>query len=86
GRWLWLAGAIAIVLPQLVQHPVFDSRWTNWTGLVTRKPITEDYVPLLPGLGVMWWGPAAGTGGLARRPQWFSGAIPRAGAPLATLG
>ena len=86
GRWLWLAGAIAIVLPQLVQHPVFDSRWTNWTGLVTRKPITEDYVPLLPWLGVMWWGMAAGTWVLARRPQWFSGAIPRAGAPLATLG
>ena len=32
----------------------------NWLGLVSRKPITEDYVPLFPWLGVMWWGMAAG--------------------------
>jgi len=37
---LWLAGALFIALPQFVQHPFFDSRWTNWTGLVTRKPAT----------------------------------------------
>lgn len=43
----------ALVLPQLVQHAIFDSRWTNWVGLVTHKPITEDYVPLLPWFGVM---------------------------------
>ncbi|HWP19830.1 MAG TPA: heparan-alpha-glucosaminide N-acetyltransferase [Burkholderiaceae bacterium] len=86
GRWLWLAGLAAIVLPQFVQHPFFDSRWTNWTGLVTRKPITEDYVPLLPWLGVMWWGMAAGQWVLAHRPHWVTGAIPRSAAPLATLG
>lgn len=39
---------LAIALPQLLQHAWFDSRWTNWLGLVTRKPVTEDYVPLLP--------------------------------------
>jgi uncharacterized membrane protein len=40
--------AAAVALPLLVQHPFFDTRLTNWVGLVTRKPITEDYVPLLP--------------------------------------
>ena len=50
-----------------VQHPLFDTRWTNWIGLVTRKPVTEDYVPLLPWLGVMWWGLAAGQWVLAHR-------------------
>ena len=54
GRALWLLGAMAIALPLLVADPWFDTRSTNWLGLVTRKPITEDYAPLLPWLGVMW--------------------------------
>lgn len=86
GRWLWPLGLLAIVLPQFVQHPFFDTRWTNWVGLITRKPVTEDYVPLLPWLGVMWWGLAAGQWVLARRPGWLSGRVPRPLAPLAVLG
>jgi len=86
GRWLWLMGLVAIALPQIVQHPLFDTRWTNWLGLVTRKPITEDYVPLLPWLGVMWWGLAAGQWVLSQRRSWVTGALPAAFAPLATLG
>jgi uncharacterized membrane protein len=77
---------LAIALPQFVQHPFFDTRWTNWVGLVTRKPVTEDYVPLLPWLGVMWWGLAAGQWVLAQRPGWLSGSVPRPLAPLAVLG
>ncbi len=45
---LLLLAAACAALPLLVQHPVFDTRWTNWVGLSTRKPITEDHVPLLP--------------------------------------
>ena len=74
------------MLPQFVQHPFFDSRWTNWIGLVTRKPVTEDYVPLLPWLGVMAWGLAAGQWLLARRRDWLTGTLPAVLAPLATLG
>ena len=86
GRWLWLLGLVAILLPQVVQHPFFDVRWTNWLGLVTRKPITEDYVPLLPWLGVMWWGMAAGQWVLAQRRDWLTAALPRGLGSLATLG
>lgn len=76
--WLWPLGAVALALPLLVQHPVFDTRWTNWVGLVTAKPITEDYVPLLPWLGVMWWGLATTQWLLARHPSWLaSGKGPR---------
>ena len=57
--WGWLGGVL-IVAPQVIQHPWFDSRWTSWLGLVTHKPITEDYVPLLPWLGVMGWSWALG--------------------------
>lgn len=86
GRWLWSLGLAALLLPQFVHHPLFDSRWTNWVGLITRKPVTEDYVPLLPWLGVMWWGVAAGQWLLSRRPAWIGGGTPRAAAPLAVLG
>jgi uncharacterized membrane protein len=86
GRWLWPFGLCALLLPQLVQHPWFDTRWTNWVGLVTRLPITEDYVPLLPWLGVVWWGVAAGQWVLARRRAWLTAPLPQRLKPLAALG
>jgi uncharacterized membrane protein len=64
-----------------LNHPGF-----NWLGLISRKPITEDYVPLLPWLGVMWWGMAAGQWLLAQRPAWVQAALPGAAAPLSWLG
>jgi uncharacterized membrane protein len=83
---LWLAGLVAVLLPQFVQLPFFDTRATNWVGLVTRKPVTEDYAPILPWLGVMLWGLAAGQWLLARRRLWLIGPIAPALGPLATLG
>jgi uncharacterized membrane protein len=84
--WLWPLGLLALLLPQWIQQPFFDSRWTNWVGLVTHRPTAEDYVPLLPWLGVMFWGLAAGQWLLAHRPGWLSGALPAAARPLAWLG
>ena len=86
GPWLWPLGLVAIVLPRLVQHPGFDTPLLQWTGLVTHKPITEDYVPVLPWLGVMLWGVAAGQWLLAHRRAWLSAPLPTALAPLARLG
>ena len=86
GRWLWLAGLLALLAPHLLQHSAFDSRWTNWVGLVTRKPVTEDYAPVLPWLGVVWWGMAAGSALLTKRRQLLSGATPPWLRPLAGLG
>lgn len=84
--WLWPLGALAIALPRVVQHPFFDTRWTNWVGLVTHKPVTEDYVPVLPWLGVMLWGLAAGQWLLARHRAAVAGAVAAPLRPLATLG
>lgn len=84
--WLWPLGAVAIALPLLWQNAFFDSRWSNWVGLVTRKPVTEDYVPLLPWLGVMLWGLAAGQGMLLRQQQLLTGRVPATLQPLALLG
>ena len=94
GRWLWPAGAIALAVwlaapaahaawPQL---DVLNSRFLNWLGFVSRKPITEDYVPLLPWLALMWWGMAAGQWLLRAHAGVVRGPMPRAAAPLAWLG
>ena len=58
----------------------------NWLGFINKKPVTEDYVPLLPWLGVMWWGMAAGQWLLLRRPSWICQRIPAVAKPLAWLG
>ena len=86
GQWLWPLGLLAVLLPLFVQHPWFDSRWTNWVGLVTHKPITEDFVPVLPWLGAVWWGMGAGKWVLVRRREWLTGALPAALQPFAMLG
>jgi uncharacterized membrane protein len=86
GGWLWAMGLVAVLLPHVVQSSFFDTRLTNWVGLVTRKPITEDYAPLLPWIGVMWWGLAAGQWVLRRRREWVTGALPAVLTPLARLG
>jgi len=94
GAWLWPAGAVAILLPLSAVriHAYFgnlhllNEPWLNWIGLVSLKPVTQDYVPLLPWLGVMWWGMGAGLWLLRNRPQLVQGAIARPLAPLAWLG
>lgn len=83
---LWPLGLAIVLLPQWVAHPFFDSRWTNWVGLVTHKPVTEDFVPIFPWLGVMLWGLAATQALLARAPGWLAGPLPRPATPLAVLG
>jgi uncharacterized membrane protein len=86
-RWgLWPLGLACIVLPHLVAHPWFDTRWSNWVGLVTRKPVTEDYAPVLPWLGVMLWGLAGGQWLLAHRRAMLAGVMPALLQPLAALG
>lgn len=96
GRWLWVAGLVACVLPPAAQHlltgpwaeaaPWLNSRGLNWLGLVGRKPFTEDYVPVLPWLGVMWWGLASGQWLMRRRSAWLQARLPASLAPLALLG
>jgi len=81
--WLWPLGLVAVLLPQFFSHPWFDTRATNWIGLVTHKPITEDFVPVLPWLGVMWWGLAATQWLMAHRPGWLGASGGTARAPQA---
>jgi uncharacterized membrane protein len=75
-------GIGAIAVGNLVALPFFDAPLASIVGLATRKPPTEDYVPLLPWLGVVFVGIATGhalarTGfralaPLARAPRWLA--------------
>ncbi len=86
GPWLWPFGAAAIALaawaptalqawPELL---VFNSKPLSWLGFISVKPVTEDFVPLLPWLGVMWWGMAGTQWALAHRPHWLAAPLPSA--------
>jgi uncharacterized membrane protein len=79
GRWLWPLGAVTVaagwvagfvVLPSAMAD-LLNARSLNWIGWVTHKPHTEDYVPLIPWLGVMWWGAAAGAWAMRSKVQWL---------------
>jgi uncharacterized membrane protein len=83
---LLVLAAVALALPRLVRHPFFDSRWTNWVGLVTRLPRTEDFVPVLPWLGVVLLGVLIAELLLRRWPRVLAGELPGAARPLAVLG
>ena len=86
GRWVWAFAALALAVPHFFRHPWFNQPFAHWTGLVTRKPITEDWVPVLPWLGVMLLGLAVGRWLLAHRREVLAGSVPKALAPLALLG
>jgi uncharacterized membrane protein len=71
GRWLWLAGLLAVASKFIASYAIstgamplfFNEKMWNWLGWISVLPVTEDYVPVFPWLGVMWWGAAA--------MQWF---------------
>ncbi|MDD2924488.1 heparan-alpha-glucosaminide N-acetyltransferase [Rhodoferax sp.] len=97
GRWLWLLGALAIASKFIAEYamntwanPEFahylNAPGLNWLGWISHKPVTEDYVPVFPWLGVMWWGLAAGNW-LVRQPGgFFTRPLVPSLRPLAWLG
>ena len=97
GHWLWGLGALAIASKFIAEHllqsgplapwsDVLNSMRWNWLGWISRKPVTEDYVPLFPWLGVMWWGAAAGAWLAQRQAGRLARPLPKALQALAGLG
>jgi len=80
------AAFIAWRLPHWLSHPFFDTRLTDWVGLITHLPQTEDYVPVLPWLGVMLAGYLLASALLAHARAAFTGGVPAVARPLAVLG
>lgn len=68
-------GVAFILVGLSVQHPVFNHPWLHWLGMMTHKPFTEDYVPVLPWLGVLLLGVYIGQSMLRRGQPFLSTAL-----------
>jgi uncharacterized membrane protein len=68
GAWNLPLGAMVIAVGVAFVHPAFDTPPATIVGFMTRKPPTEDYVPLVPWLGVVFVGLGLGT--LWQRAGW----------------
>lgn len=60
GALIWLAGCT-------LGFDFMNPRALNWIGLAAQKPLTEDYAPLIPWLGVFW----LGVWWASTRPGWL---------------
>jgi uncharacterized membrane protein len=80
------AAVVCWMLPHWLQAPFFDTRLTNWVGLVTHLPPTEDYVPVLPWLAMVLAGYLAASLLLVHARAAFAGPVPPFVRPLAVLG
>ena len=78
--------ALAWLLPHWVHSAFFDTRLTNWVGLITHLPRTEDYVPVLPWFGTMLGGYLLASLLLVHARAAFTGPVPAFVRPLAVLG
>lgn len=94
GPWPWVLGLLLLTAAPVLNAALqaadaprlaaaLDSRWLYGLGIITHKPYTEDYVPLLPWLGVL----LLGVGAAQQLPRAVL-AVPvrRPGRVLAVLG
>jgi uncharacterized membrane protein len=97
GAWLWPLGVVAIATKFVAPHAhavwpslqFLNEKAFNWIGWVSKLPITQDYVPVFPWLGLMWWGVALAQVAMSRSsfaPSWLSGELPKPFSWLAWLG
>ena len=48
-----ILGILLIAIGTSYTHPMFNANALQWFGLMTHRPITEDYVPFLPWFGLV---------------------------------
>ena len=77
-----MAGIAIVLAGLLLANARFDPRPLSWTGFMTHKPATEDYVPAFPWAGVVLIGIGAGhwlrrrayapIAAFAKAPRWLA--------------
>ena len=78
GRWLFVLGTLAVATKFIAASAIplwpalgfLNEKGWNVLGLVSALPVTQDYVPVIPWLGVMWWGFALCQEWLARQNRY----------------
>lgn len=76
-----------LVIGLFYQSSMFDQPLLQWLGMMTHKPLTEDYVPMLPWLGVMIIGIIIGQWSLTNTHHWLLASTPNAALnPVQWLG
>jgi len=57
-----IIGPVILLIGNHYEHPFFNQAGWQWLGMMTERPITEDYVPVFPwfgmiliGLGLAYW-------------------------------
>ncbi|MCW9030320.1 MAG: DUF1624 domain-containing protein [Gammaproteobacteria bacterium] len=48
-----MLGLIIIVMGQTLEYPVFNQPFLQWIGMMTKLPVTVDYVPIFPWFGIV---------------------------------
>lgn len=48
-----VVGLLLIIIGISFSHPIFNHSALQWFGLMTHKPVTEDYVPFIPWFGIV---------------------------------
>jgi uncharacterized membrane protein len=46
------AGVAIFALPLVYASPVFDTRWLAWIGFAAKPPLSNDFVPIFPWVGL----------------------------------
>ena len=78
-----LAAAAVFVAPAVIADPVLDEPALWWLGLMSFRPLSNDFVPIFPWFGMVLAGIVAAR--LALRFGFVESARPRPGRPLALL-
>lgn len=94
GAWLWPLGLLAIASKFMASYVIsvtpslqfLNEKGFNVLGWISKLPVTEDYVPIFPWLGLMWWGVAATQWLLKHRREVMTDSLPPSLRWLAWLG
>lgn len=74
GTWNFALGAFCLILGNSLRFPIFAAPSLHWLGFAPAKPFTEDYVPLLPWLGVLLFGMASAPFLVPKLTSWYAAA------------